>query len=358
MTQVSLDVLARFAMLPRAAELIEAFSLIPPGPMRDAVVHLAQTTASTYTGAPMASPVMAMAPPVAETKGATPRLGRTPLVETASMKAVQLRIKNPDMPVPEIAAQVGLNVSTVYGAIKEAKKAGAPVQAKKRRSMEERAKDEKWVTSLDSLTPKGIGMYERQAAARGITPQEYLDRRHLALKMALDGAAYDEILKATSEKEQGVIAGWLSTARSAGHKVPYLMSRKPQEAAQEPQEAPPAPEPQPQVVPAVPEPQEAPQQAAKPSAQTYLPAFDELTGGGQAAIKRGAQNRKMTVPAYMALREKIVGLRAAGKGTLEIMAMTGIERQFITDAIAAARDYGATFPPVPMGHTAKKAAAE
>ena len=53
MNDTALDMmeLARFAVLPGANRLIQAFASIPPGPMRDAVIHLAETTAQTYSGA-------------------------------------------------------------------------------------------------------------------------------------------------------------------------------------------------------------------------------------------------------------------------------------------------------------------
>src|SRR4051812_19071782 len=124
MSTVSLEALARFAVLPGAAELIEAFSMIPPGPMRDAVLHLAQTTASTYQGGPQAQPYRPefIAPSAPAASGPGLRLGRAPPTESREAKAVQLRIDHPEMKTSEIAKKTGLENQQVYQAIYAARK--------------------------------------------------------------------------------------------------------------------------------------------------------------------------------------------------------------------------------------------
>jgi len=371
MTTVSMEALARFAVLPGAAELIDAFSVIPPGPMRDAVVNLAQATASQYSGAPMAQPYRPFDAPAT---GAQPRLGRSPPTDSPQMQAVKLRIEHPDMPRGDIAKATGLTPQQVSNALYEAKKAGAPVPKKKLRTMEERAAD-KWVTSLGDMTGQGLAAFERAADARRITPQDYLDRRLLALKLAMEGASYDTILKATKETDSKVVSAWLSKARSAGHKVPYVagvvaVDDAPPQAAQE------APEIVAEPVAAEPA-QEASQEAqeAPQAAPVADPIPEPVEGGGKryfqidptlpphvqetirAAVRKGAKTRGLSLEDYIALRERMVRMRMAGESPLTIQLVTGQPRQFVIDTLNIAKDRGARYPVLPNGRTQKQAAA-
>jgi len=52
MSRIDPLALAQFMILPGAAELVEAYSAIGPGPMRDSLVHLAQTYAQTEGWSP------------------------------------------------------------------------------------------------------------------------------------------------------------------------------------------------------------------------------------------------------------------------------------------------------------------
>ena len=321
--------LARFAILPGASALMRAFSEIPPGPMRDAVIHLARTTAATYTGAPaqhrMPDPLAGFAPiPAAQI---TSRTGRAPKTDSPEVSAVEMRLKGAT--VKEIVAATGMTKQRVYAACHAAKKAGVALPPL-RKSGPIEVGSNRWAVTVDDLSFQGVAMTAKAAAARGITSQQYLDRRLLALKMAQGGASYDRILEATGEKDAKVVSAWLSSARGAGHAVPYVTFL--QHPADEP-EAAPAPEPEP-VADAV----------VAPIGRVF--SSDVTHPSSRTAILNAAVRRGITVGAYQDLRESIVRHRLDGKTPSEIQTVTGETKQFVKDTIDMATARGVTFPPL------------
>jgi hypothetical protein len=337
---ISMQALARFSELDGAAELIDAYSRIPPGPLRANLVQQAAIIADQYTGGPLSMTLAPVAGAKAKAVTALPaptRTGREPPTSTPQMQAVQLRIDNPDMTTAEIAKQTGLDKKQVTNAIHHAKKAGAPIPKKKLRSAEERLRSDHWITDLSQLSGQGLSAFERAADARRITPQGYLDRRLLALKLAMEGAGYVQICKETGEPDQKVVSAWLSKARGAGFAVPYInINGAPEQApqaAQEPAQAPKDPDPEPEPVATV--------QAAS---KRVFPAFSELSAKQAAPILFAARRRKLKPAAYQDLREAIVQHRLAGMTPKQIAEVTGQPAQFIKDTTDMAQDRGVVFP--------------
>jgi DNA-binding CsgD family transcriptional regulator len=234
---------ARFAVLPGAADLVKAFAAIPPGPLRDSVIHHAQVIAATYTGAPAQQ---RMPDPIGVLGGAprqlATRTGRAPPIESQELDIVQRRMAG--QTAADIARALNIHVSTVYAALKEARRGGLPIPSSRGNPLAKGAK--KWAVTVDELSPQGVAQITSAAARRGITPQEYLDRRQLALKMALEGSSYDRILKATGEQDSKVVGAWFSVARNAGFNVPYvtfLQVHPPEQTAEPPPEAAPDSDP-------------------------------------------------------------------------------------------------------------------
>lgn len=222
--KISMEVLARFAILPGAAELMEAFSAIPPGPMRDAVIHLAMTTAATYTGhgaPPVHHPISRINEPPKQLQPPGPpptRTGREPPTESLEMQIVKLRIEG--MESRDIATHLRVDIRQVYQAIYLARKAGAPIP--RREAPKGKQNPGMWAATLDELSPTGLRMTESAANARGISVQAYLDRRNLAMRLAIEGESWEAILKATGETNRKVVSAWMSAARGAGHVIPFI----------------------------------------------------------------------------------------------------------------------------------------
>lgn len=219
-----MEVLARFAILPGAAELMEAFAVIPVGPMRDAVIHLALTTAATYSATPQAAAPQQAIPRInqpAQLQAPQTRTGRAPPTESLEMEIVKMRIEGVEP--RQIAFDLRLDPHTVYHALAAARKAGAPIP-KRVKLMPKGGQDARaWPVTVDDIsTTQGHTMAERAAEKRGISKQAYLDRRNLAMRLAMEGATWESILEQTGETDRKVVSAWMSAARSAGHRVPYI----------------------------------------------------------------------------------------------------------------------------------------
>lgn len=338
MTENTIDMatLARFAILPGASDLMEAFAAIPPGPMRDAVIHLARTTAGQFTGANGAYP---MPDPIQHVGGGSTRpktlalpstrTGRPPPgAETPEMQAVQMRMA--DVPVAEVCEATGLSKQQVYQAVHVARKAGVKFP-KTRKVGPIEVGSKVWHTSLDQLSGQGRAAMDRAAALRGISPQEYLDRRQLALELAQAGHGYEAILERTGERDSKVVSAWLSAARGAGHKVPYLTFITEHDVQAEAAAEPP-PEPEP---------------AEEAIVEPVVRVFKDVAAMGYVqatGVRKAAERRGMTVGAYQEMRESIVRHRLQGMAPGQIVTATGEARQFVKDTLDAAVARGVTFP--------------
>jgi hypothetical protein len=344
---INLDVLARFAILPGAAELMEAFSVIPPGPLRASVIQHAQVIAQTYAGAPadhrMPDPIQK----IGGTARVTKPLPKLPPSEGPSAEIVRRRLAG-ETPMA-IAKALRIDVQVVYQATYDARKAG--IAMPKRSDTPLRPLQSKpWHRSIDSLSPQGLNQVTLAAVSRGITAEAYMERRQLALSMALSGAGWTRIMAATGERETKVVGAWLSGARAAGYRVPYITAADSDsyrasveaeartQAAQAPQDTPPPLAPQ----------DDTP---APPAASSRVfPPFETMPRGAAVAFQQAAERRGLTVQAYADLRESIVRHRLANRYPTEIAKLTGQNKLFIRDTIDAAKARGVRFPGEPDGH--------
>ena len=321
--------LARFAILPGAGTLMRAFSEIPPGPLRDSVIQHAQVIAATYTGAPaqhrMPDPIGAITPRQPARLAIATRTGREPPGGDRDTEAVKMRMAGAT--VPEIVQALGITKQRAYQAFYNARKAGITLPGKKDRPLPGSSIVKSWHTDASAVYGQGLAAIERAAAERGISPQAYLDRRSLALKLAMEGRSYETILAATGETNQKVVSSWLSNARAAGFSVPYVVYFETVAAPPEPV----SPPPEPQASPGL----------AKP---WVFPDVDDIPPPALSAIVAAAKSRNMTVHAYQEMRNVIVFHRLDGKTTREIMALTGESDQSVRDTISSARARGVIFP--------------
>lgn len=345
---------ARFIVMPGLNDLLDAFGRIPPGPMRASVIHLAKTLADQYSNAPaeyaMPDPLLtaAGAPPVTQlespAKQGKPPGGTKSAVEN-SPEAEVIRRRKKGQHAQKIAADLHIPRSHVDRMLSEAKKAGITFPSLRGSYTGQPMERKEWHTSLDTMRGQGISRVEAAAAARGISPQQYLDRKLLAVDMAQKGASYDEMEKAT-KTDQKTISLWLSNARAAGLKVPYaerVMSFQAEQAASAPEkpvQADPAPD--------------------RPSATIHqltpvFAAFDALSGASKAMVRRAAERRNLTPQAYLDVKESVARQRMAGVNPTQIVTNSGESPIFVKDTLQEAKARGAVFPPCKKGWNARTA---
>lgn len=364
-------ILARFLVMPGVEPLLDAFGRIPPGPMRDSVIHLARTLADQYSAAPagqgMPDPLLTAAgfivtpPPAKEAGRLAGPVASAPAVKPKDdlpenlqgPEADVIRRRKKGQHPQQIQAEMsGLSRAHIDRIIAEAKKAGITfpnIRGPKGRPLESKI----WHTSLDTMRGQGLSRVKAAADARGVTPGEYLRRKLLAVEMAMNGAQYPEMMRAT-DVDMKTISLWLSNARAAGLKVPY--TGRLADHGQEPAPAVPA-------VTARPKPENAlapPPSAAAAGSNVIRPSrfFGPFSAVGprQASIvARAAARRNLTPDAYLDLQESIVRQRMNGLNPMTIATNTGADPIFIKDALQAAKEKGAIYPPCPKGWSVKTA---
>lgn len=345
--------MARFLVMPGAGRLLEAFGQIPEGPLRDSVISHAEVIAQTYGAAPpkhrapdplralaTVSPVaLAITAPKTVTGRAPPSLSE----DSRDEQIVKLALegKHPD----EISNLVSLNRSGVYKVLKVAKLAGVPIPSN--RTGPQRLKRvppspnyaNNWHTDASALTGQALAQTENAAARRGITAQEYLDRRNTALKMVQAGHRWPAVLAAIGEPDEKVVSAWMSSARRAGIDVPFVGSL-PDPA----QDAPEAAQDGQKVVPMT----KGSRKAVKvPSGVPGGLLFGTQADYGPSALltmEKTAEKRGLTLQAYLALREDIARKRLAGWRPSQIAKDVGQDLQFCRDIIRAAAARGVKFP--------------
>ena len=238
--------LAQFLAQPGAADLIEAYSEIPPGPLRDSIVHTAKVVRLTYLGAPETAFHEAAPPPSlgsAQTAVARalsgPRKGAVP-TDDPEVRIVERLLEG--APPHVVAEEFEIPVNVVYAAKKKARQSGvtfpnAPkgkVNKSGRKRGEPYKGQQRFVTSIAELKDGGIGGVMKAASLRGISPEAYMERRKLALEMALAGRHPRAIMEATGEAQK-VLQGWFSLAPHfrSRHPLHVLRRREPRSATAE-----------------------------------------------------------------------------------------------------------------------------
>ena len=224
--------MARFLVLPRADELLEAFALIPPGRLRDTVVEHAKALAEAHSNVPAAhrfpDPLPAALGQPQAPRALPRRTEHEPPTSDPKTKAVQMRLEGKQ--AWQVAKATGLTISAVYAAITDARKAGVQFPKIGRASP---GKNSKYSPkTVYTMTVEEIGegramsAITRAAEKRGIDVEAYMSRRKLALEMALAGRHFRAIMEATKE-DRVTLGAWFSNARAAGHPVPYMFDGAP-----------------------------------------------------------------------------------------------------------------------------------
>lgn len=319
--------LARFMVMDGASRLVLAFSGIPEGPLRESVIHMAETMSATYAGAPASQQApdplgvlnIAVTPPPAPVAKALPPPPATPSgpkIKTGdpSLRAVQLRLegKYPH----EIVTETGLRLGAVYTAIGEARRAGVKFPNIGRAKQGLTKKDAvTYVTDISEVTDHHMnGAINKAAESRGITPEAYIGRRKLALEMALDRRNLMEIIAATGENK-ATLSTWMNTARAAGYSVPYMASYTYAAAV----------EPKGEVVRLKPRPKLKPTSAPR----SFAYRLEDYTNGGrqiQVSIEKGAKQVGVTVEKYLSLRAEALKLFAQNVSVPEVAKRLGLTK--------------------------------
>jgi len=336
--------MARFLVMPGLNELIDAFARIPEGPLRASVIAHARVIADQYSNAP---PEYAAPDPLivaAHLAGAQ----SAPLALAAPEPKLPKGLQGPEAEVirrrkkgqhpQQIQAETGHPRAEVDRIIAEAKKAGVEfpnIRAAKGRPMETKV----WHTSLDSMRGQGLSRIQDAALRRGISPEEYLRRKLLAVDMAMKGEQYPAI-EAATKSDQKTVSLWLSNARAAGIKVPYM-----ERAYGALDGAPAATDKSPATL--------APEINVIRPARFYGP-MAAIQTRHRWMVEKAAERRGMTPEAYLDLQESIVRQREQGVSPQVIAEQTGEGDVFVKDTLAHAKERGAIYPPVSRW-TAKQA---
>jgi hypothetical protein len=320
--------MARFLVMPGVADLLDAFSRIPPGPLRDSVISHARVIADQYSGAPAE---YAMRDPLLTAAQTAPV--DTPLIEAPRQAALPKAFEGPEAEVirrrklgqhpQQITAEMGnIQRSVVSKIIYNATKAGVKfpsIRVAKGRPMERK----EFVTDPNQLTGQGLAMVERAAASRGLNVTEYFRRKALTVELAKAGEHYPAIMQKTG-MDRKTVSLWLSNARASGQDIPYVPSSHHDLREPEPQ----AEDPASNVV----------------QVSRFFGPISAVSTRHLPMIQKAAERRQMTTEAYLDLQESVVRQRMAGVGGGEIAERTGQTEIFVKDTLAAAKQRGAVFP--------------
>lgn len=332
--------LARFAALPGAARLVNAFAVIPPGPLRDSVITHAEVIAQTYASAPvehrMPDPIALLSADPPRAAPVASRTGKAPPTESPDAMAVKLRLEG--LPIPEISRRTGLTAQAIYQAVGRARKAGlAFTRAKGETDVQPKA----WPTSIAEVSQQGFHRFARAAADRGLTPEQFIERRQLALKMAMEGADYQTIMQATREPKSSTIGGWLYLARTAGYDVPYVRTQNagPEDESEQPDDGP------------------ALRRAAhrnESDGPRWAVTVDDLTPTGLRQVKDAADARGVTAEAYLERRQLALKMAMEGRPYDAILRATGeTDRKVLSAWISKARSCGYDVPYIRQSEAAE-----
>jgi hypothetical protein len=323
--------LARFMVLPGAAELIAAFSAIPPGRLRETVIQHAQALADAHEAAPAhqrapdplavfgAAPVARRPalPRPAQTPAAAPVTQDTPPAKVRTqdpgVKAVELMLAG--VPVHKAAEETGLTFKEVFAARKAGRAAGLKFPDVRSKPHTVQVYNSHFDTSPKSLSPTVQRTMMRAAESRGISLDAYMARRKLALEMAQAGRHFRAIMEATKESRT-TLGNWFSVARGAGHYVPYMVDTV-------------SPADAPNVRPV-----ESPAEVVNITAArktrsratnlNFIVSDSEARAGNRHQIDLAARALGLDREGYFALREKALGLYRQGIGPSEVAKTLGI----------------------------------
>lgn len=321
--------LARFMVMPGAAALVEAYSRIPPGPLRESIISHAQVMALTYDGAPVAN---RMPDPLLLAAGASPQhpppaldgpKSRAPKLASPAARAVELRLSG--IRAARIAQRLNMPKMEVEAALADARAAGLKFPRDPPSGRAGHVTSTGYLTRMEDLGGRERAVMDKAARSYGIKLERYLELRALLVELRKKNTPIEELAVALKPLRVEVIWRLITQARNAGIDIPARLDFDDAEFT-------PIVEPTPEPGPAAP--------------RRFYPPFAELSGGSRAAITNGARSRGIEPEAYHELRELILTLRMQGMSPSAIERQTG-EGRAVTDIIQqAGRVLGLVFPPV------------
>jgi transposase-like protein len=334
--------MARFLVLPGADKLLQAFSRIPPGALRESVIQHAEVIALTYSGAPaeqqMPDPLLTASQTSRPPAVAVLEAPKGRPAKTTEEQIVKLRLAGYDK--AEIIEATGATRQKVEGVLSAARKAS--VKFPPTPKGDSLAQDHKtFITDMAAVSGQGRAAMEAAAAKRGHSLESYLQARVTFVAMRQAQKPMDEISKAVRIDEK-TLWQWLYAARAAGielaTRVDYddavIEPVKPPEPVAE-LKPPRTPKARPLVIPG--------------KQRVFIPV-DDLQAGALQAVKDSAASRNLTLHAFDELREHIVLLRYNGMPASEISTRSGQDKQFVYNVLNNAQQKGVVFPP----HTGAK----
>lgn len=346
--------MARFLVMPGAERLLDAFSRIPPGPLRDSVISHAEVMADTYSGAPvenqMPDPlqVAALHSPVQPKAAALalpgPGAARSEaLLESPETRAVKLRMEG--VPPQVIAEQLDVNLSQVELWLREARKGGAKWKKLPNGAGPSAALG--FPLTAEAASAHALGQLRRSAQGLGISEAKFFALRRKLIEMRSRNSPIEDLEVALRPAPRSLIWRWIKQARGAGINIPAELHFADAEFEEVATEASPKPAP-------------ATARAFKEYAP-FRPFVDappfgllaDLTEGSHHALVAAAARRGLTPEAYHKLRDEVVRRRMAGDANVTIATALNLDPMFVGNVITSVRSRGGVFPEVERGATAE-----
>jgi hypothetical protein len=331
-------VFARFMVMPGASELVEAFSQIPPGPLRDSVISHAQVMALTYSSAPADQQ---MPDPLIVASGGNVRVPAPPALTGPTYtpknqdEAIMARLMAGGQPA-DIGRELGVPRQKISAMRADAVRHGVKLGKLK-------PTDGKFTFATTEAELSGQGMSAMRVAARkrGLTVKQWLQARRDFVRLRMAKTPMDEIAVKLGLDEQ-ILMGWLYSARRAGIDLPLYMDFIEAEI-----DAPAAPTPKPESTPRK---SGWKTRLAKRSEEVtayVYPVFrplDQLGSNNRNAMDRWAAARGWTAPEMFEKREEIIRRRLDGQNPQAIAFDMQVDMDFVKNTTNNAAEKGVVFP--------------
>lgn len=324
MSDDQLITMARFLVMPGAADLLSAFSRIPEGPLRAATIAQVQAMAAAYAGSPataqdplarladQAAPAAPPPPPKALPAPAdTPTRRGQP--KTQEEYVIDLRMKGRD--AKAIAEETGAPRQQVSAILAAAAAGGMKFPPRKA----DPAAGKTFPLHKTELTRHGQAAMERAANLMGKTLEAYLAGRRTLVRMRKAGAPMERIAAESGFPEK-TLWTWLYTARGAGLDLPLRSEEH--DAEFEP---------------------------------VYPLSIEQMAPRHATVLRQSAARAGLTVEAYQERQRDIVRRRLAGGYPAQIADDLKIPRHEVGRVVSAAQAAGYVFPTLLTGSGARKA---
>lgn len=327
MSDDQLFTMARFLVMPGAAELLDAFSRIPEGPLRAATIAQVQAMAEAYAGSPATAqdPLTRLAgaapPPARPTPVEPPKALPAPAEtrtrrgqpKTLEEQVIDLRMKGKG--AKDIAEETGAPRQEVSAILNAATRGGMAFPKRAAASTESKT----FPLHKTELSSQGQAAMERAALQLGKSLEQYLAARRALVRMRKTGAPMGRIAAETGFPEKTLWA-WLYTARGAGLDLPLRTEEH--DAEFEP---------------------------------VYPLPIEQMEPRHQTVLRQAAARAGLTVEAYQERQRDIVRRRLAGGYPTQIAEALNLPRHEVGHVISAAQAAGYVFPVLLTGSGARKA---